>query len=96
MRAQDSRPIWDQPNPSIMPPSMTEQVRQGILVRLIVGADDDVAIPDYSRRYTDALQRRGIDACLKIVPGLGLNILITPETFRESGSLVQELSSDDG
>jgi len=96
MRAQDSRPFWDEPNPSIMPLSMTEQVRQGTLVRLIVGADDDVAIPDYSRRYTDALQRRGIDVRLKILPGLGHNILITPETFRELGSLVQELSSDDG
>ncbi len=96
MRAQDSRPFWDEPNPSIMPLSMTEKVRQGTLVRLIVGADDDVAIPDYSRRYTDALQRRGIDARLKIVPGLGHNILITPETFRELGSLVQELSSDGG
>ncbi len=96
MRAQDSRPFWDEPNPSIMPLSMAEQVRQGTLVRLIVGADDDVAIPDYSRRYADALQRRGIDARLKIVPGLGHNILLTPETFRELGSLVQELSSDDG
>jgi len=96
MREQDSRPVWDEPNPSLMPLSMTERVRQGTLVRLIVGADDDIAIPEYSRKYTNALQRRGIDARLTIAPGLGHNILLTPEAFRELRYLVQELSSDDG
>lgn len=95
MRAQDSRPIWDEPNPSLMPLSMAERIRQGTLVRLIVGADDDVAIPEDSRKYTDALQRRGIDARLTIAPGLGHNILITPEAFRELRFLVRNFRLTD-
>lgn len=96
MREQDSRPFWDEPNPSLMPLSMAKGIRKGTLVRLIVGADDDVAIPEDSRRYADTLRRRGIDARLKIAPGLSHNILITPETFRELSSLVEELSALDG
>jgi len=95
-RVQDPRPIWDQPNPSLMPLSMASRIRQGTLVRLIVGEDDDVAIPEDSRKYAETLQRRGIDARLTIAPGLGHNILGTPESFRELSSLVQEVSAHDG
>lgn len=96
MRAQDSRPFWNAPNPTLMPLSMAEGIHQGTLVRLIVGADDDIAIPEDSRKDTDALRRRGIDARLTTAPGLGHDILLTPETFRELKFLVQELSADDG
>ena len=96
MQVQMSGPMWDKPNPSLMPLSMVGQIREGTLVRLIVGAEDDVAIPADSRRYTEALLQRGIDARLRIEPELGHNILITPASFRELGCLVRELSADDG
>ena len=94
MRAQTPGPIWDGPNPSLMPLSLVDQVRRNTVVRLIVGAEDDVAIPEDSRRYTEALQRRGVDARLAIEPRLGHSILVTPAAFRELGSLVQKVSAD--
>lgn len=94
MRAQ--RPIGHEPNPSLMPLSLVGQVHPETLVRLIVGAEDDVAIPDDSRRYAEALQRRGVDARVTIEPGLGHNILITPSAFRELGSLVRQIATPGG
>ena len=63
------------------------------VVRLVVGAEDDVVMPEYSRRYAEALQQRGVDARLTIEPGLGHNILVTPAAFRELSSLVQTIAA---
>ena len=92
MRVQQPGPRWDQPNPSLLPLSTAGQVRSVTLVRLIVGAEDDVAPPEDSRKYAQALQRRGIDARLTIEPGLGHNMLVTPAAFRELGALVRDLT----
>jgi pimeloyl-ACP methyl ester carboxylesterase len=82
--------IGDEPNPSLMPLSLAGQVRPGTIVRLVVGAEDDVVMPEDSRRYAEALQRHGVDARLTIEPGLGHNMLVTPAAFRELGSLVRQ------
>ena len=96
MRAQNPGPIWDEPNPSIMPLSLVGQVSREAVVRLVVGAADDVVLPEDSRKYTEALQQRGVDARLTIEPGLGHNILVTAVAFRELGLLVQALAVDGG
>jgi pimeloyl-ACP methyl ester carboxylesterase len=93
MRVQQPGALWDEANPSLLPLSTAARVRRGTLVRLIVGADDDVAIPADSRKYAEALQQGGVDARLTIEPGLGHNILVTPASFRELGALVHELAS---
>jgi pimeloyl-ACP methyl ester carboxylesterase len=95
-RMRGQLPIGNGPNPSLLPLSLAGQVRPETLVRLIVGAEDDVAIPEDSRRYVEALQQRGVDARLTIEPGLGHNILVTPAAFRELGSLVQQLETHGG
>lgn len=95
-RMRGQLPIGNEPNPSLLPLSLVEQVRPETLVRLIVGAEDDVAIPEDSRRYTEALQQHGVDARLMIEPGLGHNILVTPAAFRELGSLVQQVAARGG
>ena len=92
MRAQNPAPIWDEPNPSLLPLSLVGQVRRETTVRLIVGEEDDVILPEDIRRYAEALQQRGVDAQLTIEPGLGHNMLITPAAFRELGFLIQELA----
>jgi pimeloyl-ACP methyl ester carboxylesterase len=89
MRAQLR--IGNEPNPSLLPLSLAGQVRPEVLVRLVVGAEDDVAVPEDSRRYAEALLRHGVDARLTIEPGLGHNILVTPAAFRELGSLVETM-----
>ena len=87
--------IGDEPNPSLLPLSLVDHVDPKTIVRLIVGEEDDVAIPEDSRRYTEALHERGIDARLTIEPGLGHNILITAASYRELGSLVRQVKARD-
>jgi pimeloyl-ACP methyl ester carboxylesterase len=94
-RAQSWLPIWSGPNPSLLPLSLVTTVRPGTIVRMLVGADDDVAIPQDSRRYAQALQLHGVDVQLTIEPGLGHNILVTPAAFRELGLLVRALAVRD-
>jgi predicted esterase len=91
MRVQDPSPIWDEPNPSLMPLSLVDGVATGTRVRVLVGEKDDVTPPDDSRRYADALQASGIDVELTVVPALGHNILMTSDAFRELGALVREV-----
>lgn len=93
MRAQSPGSIWDGPNPSLLPLSLVGQIRHNVLVRLIVGVNDTVAVPDDSRRYAEALQRRGVAAQLIIEPGLDHNMLVTPAAFRELGILVRQLAT---
>ena len=95
-RMRGQLPIGNQPNPSLLPLSLVGQVRPETRVHLIVGAEDDVAIPEDSRRYAEALQQHGVDARLTIEPGLGHNILVTPAAFRELGSLVQQVATRGG
>ncbi|MGP1615900.1 MAG: alpha/beta hydrolase family protein, partial [Pollutimonas bauzanensis] len=95
MRAQNPAPMRDEANPSLLPLSLVAQVRPETLVRLIVGAEDEVTLPEEIRRYAEALQRRGVDARFTIEPGLGHNMLVTPAAFRELGFLIQDLAVDD-
>jgi predicted esterase len=95
-RMRGRLPIGNEPNPSLLPLSLVGHVRPETVVRLIVGTEDDVAIPEDSRRYAEALQQRGVDARLTIEPGLGHNILVTPAAFRELGSLVQQVATRGG
>jgi predicted esterase len=83
--------IWAGVTSSLLPLSLVDGVGPEVQVRLLVGEADDVALPDDSRKYAGALQARGIDARLNVVPGLGHNILMTPDAFRELSALIGEL-----
>lgn len=89
-------PIGNEPNPSLLPLTLVGKVRPETVVRLVVGSEDDVVMPADSRRYAEALQRRGVDVQLTIEPGLGHNILVTPAAFRELGSLVRKIETRGG
>lgn len=91
MNAQQPDPIWEGPTASLMPLSLVNGVAPEVRVRLLVGEADDVALPQDSRKYAEALVARGIDARLNVVPGLGHNILMTPDAFRELSALIGEL-----
>ncbi len=95
-RMRGQLPIGNEPNPSLMPLALVGQVRPETVVRLIVGAEDDVVLPEDCRAYTEALQQRGVDAQLTIEPGLGHNILVTPAAFRELGLVVQKIATPGG
>jgi acetyl esterase/lipase len=61
---------------------------------MIVGAEDDVAPPEDSRVYAEALKARGVDARLRVEPGLThSNIVIRPPMFQELLGLIADTAS---
>jgi pimeloyl-ACP methyl ester carboxylesterase len=94
MRTQNPAPMWAEPNPSLLPLALAGEVNADVTVRLIVGDQDEVTLPDEIRRYAEALQQRGVDAQLTIEPGLGHNMLITPAATRELGLLVRQVAAE--
>lgn len=95
MRAQQPGPLWEEPISSLMPLSLVDAVARDTRVRLLAGENDDVILPQDIRRYAAALRDRGIDVQLTVAPGLGHNILMSPEAFRELGLLVEALGDVD-
>ena len=55
-RAETGNRLFDEPTRSLLPLDLAHVVAAGTIVRLIVGQDDDVAPPVYSRSYAVALQ----------------------------------------
>ena len=68
---------------SLQPLNLISGIRRDAIVRLLVGEQDVVTPADLSLRYADALQKRGVDAQVTILPGLGHNIMFTPPVFAE-------------
>jgi predicted esterase len=77
MRQTRGSPIWKGPTRSLQPLGVASTVRTDVIVRLVVGANDDIALPELSVRYAEALKKRGVDAKVTIVPAVGHNILLT-------------------
>jgi pimeloyl-ACP methyl ester carboxylesterase len=77
------------PTRSLQPMDLAPGVRRDVIVRMVVGADDETTPPQQSRDYASALQQRGIDASVVVAPGLGHNIMFQPIVF---GVLEQLLS----
>lgn len=72
---------------SLQPLDVASAVRGDVTVRLLVGQEDGVTPPDVSRRYAEVLQKRGIDAHVTVLPGLGHNIMFTQPVFAEMARL---------
>ena len=75
---------------SLQPLDFVSGVRRGIIVRLLVGEQDEVTPAELSQRYAVALQKRGVDARVTVLPGLGHNIMFTQPVFAEIASLLNE------
>jgi len=91
MGAQQPGSLWDEPISSLMPLSLVDGIARDTRVRLLVGENDDVVLPADIARYAVALRARDIEVRLTVAPGLGHNILMSPEAFRELGLLVGAL-----
>jgi pimeloyl-ACP methyl ester carboxylesterase len=83
MRLTRPNPMWKGATRSLQPIELAASVQKDIVVRLISGTNDDVALPEYSTRYAAALQGRGVDARVTLVPGAGHNIVFSPAVFAE-------------
>jgi pimeloyl-ACP methyl ester carboxylesterase len=75
---------------SLQPLDHAAGVRSGVVVRLLVGDQDEVTPPDQSHRYAAALQKRGVDARVTVLPGLGHNIMFMPAVFAELARLLDD------
>ncbi|MGH9240229.1 MAG: alpha/beta hydrolase [Vicinamibacterales bacterium] len=74
---------------SLQPLDFASGIRQGITVRLLVGDHDEVTPPDLSHRYSGVLRKRGVDAEVTVLPGLGHNIMFTSPVFAEAARLLK-------
>jgi pimeloyl-ACP methyl ester carboxylesterase len=88
---QNGSPIWSAPVKSLSPLDLAGGVRPSVRVRLLVGARDNVAPPEMSERYAEALRSKGRDVTLAIVPGLEHDILLEPSILSALRSLVESL-----
>ena len=69
------------PNPSLLPLDLAPKVPARMHVRMLIGDKDDVTGLPASQAYFHALQARGVDAKLTVVPGVGHNdIFVAPQT----------------
>jgi pimeloyl-ACP methyl ester carboxylesterase len=73
---------------SLQPLDSVRSVRPDVTVRLLVGAEDEVTTADQSQRYAEALRRRGVDAQVTVLRGLGHNITFTQPVFSEAARLL--------
>jgi predicted esterase len=73
---------------SLQPLDYVPGVRSGVTVRLLVGEEDEVTPPEQSHRYATALHKRGVDARVTVLPGLGHNIMFMPAVFAELARLL--------
>jgi pimeloyl-ACP methyl ester carboxylesterase len=90
-RFATGNPMFDGPTRSLLPLDLAHDVDPGTLVRMVVGQNDDVAPAADSQGYATALRRRGIDASVDVVPGLGHNILFTPRVLEAVEDVLRRL-----
>jgi len=73
---------------SLQPLDLVPAIRRDVTVRLLAGEEDEVVPFDVSVRYAEALQKRGLDAHVTVLPGLGHNIMFTRPVFAELAGLL--------
>jgi pimeloyl-ACP methyl ester carboxylesterase len=81
-------PVWQRPHRGLSPMDFVKDVKPSTTVELVVGDEDQVALPDYTQKYAAALRARGVDVRVSILPGLGHNILQRPAVIRMASELI--------
>lgn len=87
MKSVSPTPLWDAPVHSLSPIDGASSVAPQVHVRMAVGENDPVAPPKFTQEYAAALQRRGIDVHVSLLPGLGHEILLEPAVMAELQAL---------
>ena len=75
---------------SLQPLDFASGIRRDSAVRLLVGERDEMTPPELTLRYAGVLQKRGVDARVTVLPGLGHNIMFTAPVFAELARLLNE------
>ncbi|HEY3699070.1 MAG TPA: prolyl oligopeptidase family serine peptidase [Spongiibacteraceae bacterium] len=88
MQRESDFPGWKRPVRSLFPLDLVAQVNPSVRVDMLVGANDDVAPPEYTHKYHAALRSLGIDAREFVLPNLGHNILFAPSVVQHVSNFV--------
>lgn len=87
---------WSHPYRSLSPLDAAADVPADAIVRMLVGAADDVVGVEPTEAYAGLLSERGVDASVTIVPGAGHDdIMFSAEAFAALGALVADLRAGD-
>jgi pimeloyl-ACP methyl ester carboxylesterase len=89
MKSVQGGAIWDAPISSLSPMDMTAAVPRSVRVKMIVGAEDHVAPPEFTLAYAAALQAHGVSTDATVEPSLPHNILLEPAVFDALRELVR-------
>jgi pimeloyl-ACP methyl ester carboxylesterase len=95
MKELQRAPIWDQPVESLSPVDLADLVPTSIRIRMMVGADDSVAPPQFTQVYAQRLAAHHIDVQVIEIPGEGHEILLLPVVQEALEKLVKELAPPD-
>jgi pimeloyl-ACP methyl ester carboxylesterase len=83
-------PAWSTPTASLDPMTSAHEVPVGKKVRLVVGENDDITIPEDIRRYADVLAANGVDVEMVVAPDHGHNsVVLAPVMFSYLDELVR-------
>ncbi len=78
MKEVHPAPLWDQPVSSLSPLELAPRVSTAAHIRMMVGAEDEIAPPPFTERYANRLAVRGIDVQVTVIPSKGHEILLEP------------------
>jgi len=81
MKSMKGGAIWDRPVRSLSPIEVVDGIPASTKLSLLVGSDDQVAPPELTVAYADALRKHNVAVDVMIAPGLPHNILLEPITM---------------
>lgn len=82
---------WEAPVQSLDPLKTAGGIPTETRVAILVGADDAVYAPRFSRPYAEALALRGVAVDYRILPGRSANLLADPEVVSAATRLAAAL-----
>lgn len=78
MKEVHPAPVWDQPVSSLSPLELAPGVSTAAHIRMMVGAEDEIAPPPFTERYANRLAARGIDVQVTVIPSKGHEFFWSP------------------
>jgi pimeloyl-ACP methyl ester carboxylesterase len=84
-------PYWFYPLTSISPLDGVKDIDPKTKIRMIVGSNDPIALPEYTSAYADAARARHIDVQTVFLPGKEHEIFLEPAVIDELQKLIDSL-----
>lgn len=88
-------PVWQRPHERLPPLTTVSGVRPSSIVKLMVGDEDEIVQPEYSKDYAAALRQRSVEVNVAVLSGLGYNILQRPLVIGRANELIRRIVTSD-